>query len=333
LEGLRAALGDRIELAHDDGADLERAAAAARSADAALVVVGYTHADEGEYIPSDIFADFLPSFPSPDAEHAAFAQGILGGAMDTGMPLGGDRERLSLSPRDEALIQAVCSANPRTIVAVMAGSAVIMEAWANRAQAILMLWYPGQEGGHAFADVITGEVNPSGKLPCTFPARQEDLPFFDRSATKIAYDLWHGYRKLERDGAAPAFPFGFGLSYTTFSYAGLKLARDELRASDALEATVEVTNAGATPGEEVVQLYVAAEGSKVERAPKELKAFARVALSPGETRTVRLSVPAADLAYFDAATSGWVVEPINYAAILGRHAADPDALRARFRVI
>ena len=333
LEGLRAALGDRIELAHDDGADLERAAAAARGADAALVVVGYTHADEGEYIPSDIFADFLPSFPYPDAEHAAFAQGILGGAMDTGMPLGGDRERLSLSPRDEALIQAVCSANPRTIVAVMAGSAVIMEAWANRAQAILMLWYPGQEGGHAFADVITGEVNPSGKLPCTFPARQEDLPFFDRSATKIAYDLWHGYRKLERDGAAPAFPFGFGLSYTTFSYAGLKLARDELRASDALEATVEVTNAGATPGEEVVQLYVAAEGSKVERAPKELKAFARVALSPGETRTVRLSVPAADLAYFDAATSGWVVEPINYAAIVGRHAADPDALRARFRVI
>ena len=94
-----------------------------------------------------------------------------------------------------------------------------------------------------------------------------------------------------------------------------------------------MTNAGATPGEEVLQLYVAAEGSKVERAPKELKAFARVALSPGETRTVRLSVPAADLAYFDAATSGWVVEPINYAAIVGRHAADPDALRARFRMI
>jgi beta-glucosidase len=145
--------------------------------------------------------------------------------------------------------------------------------------------------------------------------------------------LWHGYRKLERDGAAPAFPFGFGLSYTTFEYAGLKLAREELQASDTVEAAVEVTNAGAVSGEEVVQLYVATEGSKVERAPKELKAFARVALAPGETRTVRLSVPAADLGYFDAATSGWVVEPIAYAAIVGRHAADPDALRARFRVI
>ena len=332
LEGLRAALGDEIELAHDDGADLERAAAAAQGADVALVVVGYTHADEGEYIPPDIFLDLVPSFPPPGPEDAAFAERILGGAMDTGMPLGGDRERLSLNPRDEALIEAVSSANPRTIVAVMAGSAVIMEVWAKRAQAILMLWYPGQEGGHAFADVITGRVSPSGRLPCTFPARAEDLPVFDRNATKITYDLWHGYRKLERDGAAPAFPFGFGLSYTTFDYASLKLARDELRATDLLEATVEVTNAGAVAGEEVVQLYVAAEGSRVERAPKELKAFARVALSPGEMRAVRLSVPAADLAYFDAATSGWVVEPITYTAIVGRHAADPHALRARFRV-
>lgn len=333
LEGLRAALGGTVELAYDDGADLARAAATARGADAALVVVGYTHADEGEYIPPDIFAEFLPSFPPPDAQYAAFAKGAEGGAMDTGMPLGGDRERLSLSPRDEALIEAVSSANLRTIVAVMAGSAVIMESWAHRAPAILMLWYPGQEGGHAFADVITGKVNPSGKLPCAFPARAGDLPFFDRDATKITYDLWHGYRKLERDGAAPAFPFGFGLSYTTFEYAGLKLARDELRASDALEATVQVTNAGAVPGEEVVQLYVAAQGSRVERAPKELKAFARVALASGETRTVRLSVPASDLAFFDAATSEWVVEPIHYAAIVGRHAADPDALRASFRVI
>ena len=333
LEGLRAALGGTVELAYDDGADLARAAATARGADAALVVVGYTHADEGEYIPPDIFAEFLPSFPPPDAQYAAFAKGAEGGAMDTGMPLGGDRERLSLSPRDEALIEAVSSANPRTIVAVMAGSAVIMESWAHRAPAILMLWYPGQEGGHAFADVITGKVSPSGKLPCAFPARAGDLPFFDRDATKITYDLWHGYRKLERDGAAPAFPFGFGLGYTTFEYAGLKLARDELRASDALEATVQVTNAGAVPGEEVVQLYVAAQGSRVERAPKELKAFARVALASGETRTVRLSVPASDLAFFDAATSEWVVEPIHYAAIVGRHAADPDALRASFRVM
>ena len=333
LEGLRAALGDKTELVYDDGADPARAAAMAEGADAALVVVGYTHADEGEYIPPDIFDDFLQSFPPPGPQYQAFAESIQGGGMDTGMPLGGDRERLSLHPRDEALIQAVAAANPRTVVAVMAGSAVITEAWRDRAAAILMLWYPGQEGGYALADVLSGVVNPSGKLPCSFPARAEDLPYFERNAMKITYDLWHGYRKLERDGAAPAFPFGFGLSYTTFAYAGIELARTELGASDALEATVEVTNAGAVPGEEVVQLYVGTEGSKVDRAPKELKAFARVALRPGETRTVRLSVPVADLAYFDAAASRWVVEPIAYTAIVGRHALDPDALRAAFRVM
>ena len=168
--------------------------------------------------------------------------------MDPGLALGGDREQLSLHPRDEALIEAVVAANPRTIVAIMAGSAVITEAWRHRVPALLMLWYPGMEGGHALADVLTGATNPSGRLPCTFPARAEDLPFFDRNATKITYDLWHGYRKLERDGATPAFPFGFGLSYTTFDYAGLKLARTELDASGTLEATVEVTNAGAVAG-------------------------------------------------------------------------------------
>jgi beta-glucosidase len=178
-----------------------------------------------------------------------------------------------------------------------------------------------------------GRSTPAANCPARFRARAEDLPYFDRDATRITYDLWHGYRKLERDGAAPAFPFGFGLSYTTFDYAGLELARTELNASDALEATVEVTNAGAVPGKEIVQRYVGTEGSKVERAPKELKAFALVALGPGETRAVRLSVPVADLAYYDAAASGWVVEPIAYTAIVGRHSMDPNALRATFRVI
>ena len=298
----------------------------------ALVVAGYTHADEGEYIPPDIFAAFVPSFPPPGPEDMAFARSLQAGNMDPGLALGGDRERLTLHPRDEALIQAVTAANPKTVVAVMAGSAVIIEAWRERAAAILMLWYPGMEGGHALADVLIGRVNPSGRLPCVFPVRAEDLPAFDRNATEITYDLWHGYRKMERDGAAPAFPFGFGLSYTRFEYANLRLTKTELSASDLLEATVEVTNAGERAGEEVVQLYVAAIGSKVERAPKELKAFARVALGPGETRAVRLAVPVAELGYYDEGAADWVVEPIAYAAIVGRHSLDPGALRAAFTV-
>ncbi len=333
LEGLRAALGGTVAIDTDDGADPARAAALAKRADATLVVAGYTHADEGEYIPPDIFAAFVPSFPPPGPEDMAFVQTMQAGNMDPGLALGGDRERLTLHPRDEALIQAVTAANPKTVVAVMAGSAVIIEAWRKRAAAILMLWYPGMEGGHALADVLIGRVNPSGRLPCVFPVRAEDLPAFDRNATKITYDLWHGYRKMERDGASPAFPFGFGLSYTRFEYANLRLKKTELSASDLLEATVEVTNAGERAGEEVVQLYVAAIGSEVERAPKELKAFARVALRPGETRAVRLAVSVADLAYYDESAADWVVEPIDYAAIVGRNSLDPGALRAAFAVV
>jgi beta-glucosidase len=245
--------------------------------------------------------------------------------------IGGDRTRLTLHPDDEALIQAVAAANPRTVVAIMAGSAVITEAWRDRVPAILMLWYPVIEGGNALADVLLGQVNPSGKLPCIFPARAEDLPAFDKDATAIVYDLWHGYRKLDRDGVVAAFPFGFGLSYTTYAYGNLHLAQTQVGVGDTLSATLDVTNTGGMAGEEIVQLYVAAHGSAVARAPKELKAFARVPLAPGETRRVRLDVPVADLAYY-APGQGWVVEPIDYEVIVGRHAGDVDALRARFHV-
>ena len=131
-----------------------------------------------------------------------------------------------------------------SVVAIMTGSAVITEAWREQVPAILVLWYPGMEGGRALADLLLGRANPSGRLPCVFPVRAEDLPYFDRNATQITYDLWHGYRKLERDGAQPAFPFGFGLSYTTFQLSDLRLEQTEISADGALEASVKVTNTG-----------------------------------------------------------------------------------------
>jgi len=332
LEGLRAAAGGRFAIVHDDGADPERAATLARDADAVLVVAGYTHADEGEYIPPDMMDPFIPTFPKPRPDEEAIAAAILGGTRVSGFPPGGDRTNLSLHPRDEALIQAVAAANPRVAVAVMAGSAVIMEAWRERVQAILMLWYPGMEGGHALADILLGKINPSGRLPCAFPARIADLPYFDRDAGKITYDLWHGYRLMERDGSVPAFPFGFGLSYSGFHYADLGIAQLPLRPGQSLVVTVAVTNTGSLAGDEVVQLYVAAIGSAVERAPKELKGFARVSLGAGETKSVRIEVPYAELAYYDP-ERGWTVEPIEYEAIVARHASDGGALRARFKVI
>ena len=335
LQGLRNALGDGATVVYDDGSDPTRAAAAAAATDVAICVVGYTSADEGEYVAPDTMAQLATLFPPPSAEEAPIAQALMQAppsSEEVGFGVGGDRSSLTLHADDEALIQAVAAANAHTIVAIMAGSAVITEAWREQVAAILMLWYPGMEGGTAFTDVLLGRVNPSGKLPCTFPKHAEDLPFFDKHATAITYDLWHGYRKLERDGAQPAFPFGFGLSYTTYAYGNLQLAQDRLGADDTLEARIDVTNTGKVEGSEVVQLYIAAQGSKVERAPKELKAFARVRLSPGETRTARLAVPVSDLAYYDA-SAGWSVEPIAYEVIIARHALDSQAHRARFTIM
>jgi len=214
---------------------------------------------------------------------------------------------------------------------MMGGSAIITENWRVQVPAILMLWYPGMEGGHAFADILLGKVNPSGKLPCVFAARSEDLPRYDLDATAITYDLWHGYRKLERDGAVPAFPFGFGLSYTTFEFDHLRLSAASLGAHEIITATLEVTNRGPVGGDTVVQVYAAVPTSRVERAPKELKAFRRVELKPGETKTIHMDIPVKDLAYYDE-QSGWTVEPTSYRLIVGQHSLDERALRAEFKV-
>jgi beta-glucosidase len=335
LEGIRAALKGRTEVLFDDGSDVERAKAAAQSADVVIVVVGYTSRDEGEFLSPDAMEEMARLFPPPSAEEAplamAFAQG--GGPQAEGEFLtGGDRAQLTLHGEDEALIRAIAAVNSKTVVAVMGGSGVIMEAWCESVPAILMLWYPGMEGGHALADVVLGRVNPSGKLPLVIPKQAEDLPFFDRNATGIVYDLWHGYRKLERDGKAPAFPFGFGLSYSSYRYANLTVSQRQLGASGTLEVSLDVTNSGALAGEEVVQLYVSAIGSRVERAPKELKKFARVALQPGETKKVQLSLPVSRLGYYDEARAGFVVEEIEYEVFVGAHSLDEHALKARFEV-
>jgi beta-glucosidase len=335
LEGIQAALEGQAEVLHDDGSDLERVRATARSADAVLLVVGYDHDDEGEFLDPTTIQDLAFLFPTPTPEDMAIFQEFVHeqvGQPVEGFLSSGDRERLTLHPDDETLIQAIAAVNPRTIVAVMGGSGVIMEAWRECVPAILMLWYPGMEGGHALADILLGRVNPSGKLPLVIPHRAEELPVFDKDATGIEYDLWHGYRKLERDGSTPAFPFGFGLSYTSYRYANLTLDQNQLGPSEALRVSLDVSNTGARAGEEVVQLYVSAIGSAVERAPKELKAFTRVALQPGETKTVQLSLPISQLAYYDETQASFVVEPIEYELFVGAHSLDQHALKAGFVV-
>jgi beta-glucosidase len=336
LQGIQEALQDQAEIVYDDGADPVRAAQVAAAADVVVLVVGYTSADEGEYISPDTMAELSKNFPPPTEADMPFAQKMMSSAsafpseVNT-MPPGGDRRLLTLHPADEALILAVVKANPKVVVGMMGGSAIITENWRQKVPAILMLWYPGMEGGHAFADILTGKVNPSGKLPVVFAKRAEDLPHYEIDAKHITYDLWHGYRKLMREAVPPAFPFGFGLSYTTFRLDDLRLEQAELSEDSTLALTVAVTNTGAAAGDTVVQAYVAVPGSSVERAPQELKAFTRVSVLPGETHTVRLEIPAPDLAYYDPAL-GWRVEPAEYVLRVGQHSLDEAALVAGFRV-
>ena len=285
LEGLRAYLGEDVTIAHDDGRGAS-AAAAAQASDAAIVVVGYTYEDEGEFIPGDMTLE----------------------GEGNGVALGGDRTNLALSDADEALILSVAAANARTVVLVIGGSAIMMNRWREKVGAIVMLWYPGMEGGHAAARLLFGDVNPSGKLPFTVPDDPADLPFFDREADSIEYGRYHGYTLFDRNACEVAFPFGFGLSYSRYAYGPVSGARD----GDHAHASCTVTNTGASRGEEVVQCYLGVVSSALDRPAKLLRGFIKIALDPGQSREVTFELTRDDFAHFDDADGAWRVEPAVY---------------------
>jgi len=246
---------------------------------------------------------------------------------------GHDREAMGLPPDQIELIRAAAGANRKCAVVLVAGSAVTMEGWLDEVPALLLAWYPGMEGGAAVAEILFGEVNPSGKLPIIFPKREDQLFPFENKALKIVYHGFHGYRWFDDKNLEPLFPFGFGLSYTEFKFGGLQLSEKEISKSGKLTVSVEVANTGKVAGEEVVQVYVGCVGSKVSRPKKELKAFARVKLDPGEKKTVSIEIPAQDLAFYDVASTSWVVEPIEYQILAGPSSRESDLLKDRFKVL
>jgi beta-glucosidase len=313
LAGLRAALPG-VEVSHVDtaggGAATDPAVAAA---DAAVVVVGYTAEDEGEYVGSfdPALAVLYPEADDPQALDD------LARAWDAGpQSVGGDRDSLRLHPADEELVRAVAAANPRTVVVVLAGAAVTMEAWRREVPAVLVAWYPGMEGGSALADVLLGQREPGGRLPFAIPRDDADLPPFDRNATTVTYDRWHGQRLLDRDGKAAAYPLGFGLSYTSFAIgdvsAGVK--------GDAVRVRASVANTGERAGGHVVQVYATRPAGD-----RYLVGFARVEAAPGERVPVVLDVPLRRLASRVAAGT-WTVPAGAYRLDVGANAGDPVAV-------
>ncbi len=227
---------------------------------------------------------------------------------------GGDRTRIDLPAPQEQLLERIVAVGKPTVLVLLSGSALAVNWAQDHVPAIVEAWYPGQAAGTAIADVLFGDYNPGGRLPVTFYRSVEDLPSFeDYRMAGRTYRFFKG---------TPLYPFGHGLSYTTFAYKDLRTSADTLAADGTITVRVDVTNSGKRAGDEVVQLYVQHLGSTVERPIRELKGYKRVALKPGETRTVELPLAAASLAYWDSGGHHWVVEPEAVRIQVGASSAD-----------
>ncbi|KAB5578455.1 glycoside hydrolase superfamily [Coniochaeta sp. 2T2.1] len=288
--------GCRIGFKEEDQVDyLQQAVDAARSADVAVVIVGL------------------------DAEWES--EGYDRQTMD--LPSDGSQDRL---------VEAVVAANPNTVVVNQSGSPVTMP-WADRVPAILQAWYQGQEAGNALADVLFGDRNPSGKLPCTFPKRLEDAPAYHNwpgENLEVTYGegVYIGYRHYERAKVEPLFPFGHGLSYTEFEYGRPSLSNKVLTPEGSIELIVAVSNVGEVAGLETVQVYVRDEKSRLPRPEKELVAFEKVELEAGETRHLRIRLDKHAVGYYDTAIGRWIAEEGRFVVGVGASSADIKYLTA-----
>ena len=226
-----------------------------------------------------------------------------------------DRTTLGLSGSQEALVKAVFAANPRTIVVLMSAGPLTVPWLKTHVPALLQAWWPGEEGGHALADVLFGDVNPAGRLPHTVYASEAQVP------PLTEYDISKGFTYMYLQGDA-LFPFGHGLSYTTFAYSGLRLSNSKIKTDGTVTISVEITNTGQRAGDEVAQLYVHDVASSVVRPVKELRGFQRLTLQPGEQRTVNYTLPAAKLAFWDEKTHAFLVEPGAFELMVGASSVD-----------
>lgn len=240
---------------------------------------------------------------------------------------GHDLASLRLPDNQDELLNAVVKANPKTVVVISAGEAVEMDPWNKRAAAVVDAWFGGEEAGNAIVNVLMGDYNPSGRLPLTFPRRWSDTP---ASKTYMKQDsvaphqegILVGYRYFDANNIKPLYPFGYGLSYTTFALSDVKAEKSGTGPDARVNVTFTVKNAGDRKGTEVAQVYIHKPDSRVKRAPHELKGFSRVSLEPGESRRVTVHIPENQFAYYDVTDKKWTVEPGSYDILVGTSSRD-----------
>lgn len=294
-EGLKKA-NQNCEVIFNDGSDLESAKALAREADAVVFVVGYNYDDEGEFISENESSNYI---------------GSMGGDRKTSLGLHADEIRL---------LQEVGPLNKNSTAVLVGGNMIMMTEWYDAVNAVIMAYYPGMEGGTALAEILYGDVNPSGKLPYVVPFKESDLPYVDWEATDQYYEYYHGYTRLEKNGVKPLVPYGFGLSYTTFAITDPAVRKGE----DCLFVSAKVRNTGAADGDEVVQVYIGFENSAVDRPVKQLRGFQRVSLKAGEEKSVEIEIPLEKLKWYDPAHREWKLERMAYTVYVGSSADNKD---------
>jgi beta-glucosidase len=236
---------------------------------------------------------------------------------------GADKSSMDLPPEQIQLIQSVAAVNPNTIVVMFSGPQVAMANWINNVPAVMQAWYPGQECGNAVANILFGKENPSGKLPVTFIKQWSDNPCYTNYPGNVYTEgIFVGYRYYDHANIEPLFPFGFGLSYTTFAYGNLAIDTNSLASNGTFSVSMEVENTGTRAGSEIVQLYIADVNCSVPRPPKELKAFKKVYLQPGEHKQVSFTLDKSALSFYDVANNRWYAEPGIFQVQIGSNSRD-----------
>ncbi|CAI4218769.1 unnamed protein product [Parascedosporium putredinis] len=279
--------------------------------------IGFKEQDQLDYIQEAV-----------DAAKAADVAVVIVGLDAEWESEGYDRQTMDLPVEggQDRLIEAVVAANPRTVVVNQSGTPVTMP-WVNKVPAIIQGWYQGQEAGNALADVLFGIQNPSGKLPCTFPKRIQDTPAYHTwpgENLKVVYGegIFIGYRHYERSKIEPLFPFGHGISYTTFEYGRPELKQRVLSENGTIDIIMGISNTGSVDGSETIQVYVSDEKSRLPRPEKELVAFEKVALPAGETRHIRISLDKHAVGYYDSSLNAWIAEEGTFKVLIGASSAD-----------
>ncbi|MBI5957595.1 MAG: glycoside hydrolase family 3 C-terminal domain-containing protein [Chloroflexi bacterium] len=326
LEGFRNYFRAGAEIVFCDESDLDKAANEAARADCVIIAVGNDMHDEGEYIGPDTNDDF--SFMEAVVKgYDNMGKSVPGSGADFSIAApdqesseGGDRKSLSLKPAQIELIKRIASINPNTVVLLVGGGMIMTKEWDDMVPAIVYGWYSGMEGGNALSRILFGDVNPSGKLPFTIPQDQSHLPYFSNTDPEITYDLYHGYSYLDKHGHTPAYPFGFGLSYTTWEYGEPQIDKQD----DHVTVTVNLKNTGGVAGAEVVQVYIGKKQSAIDRQKKLLKGFKKVYLEPGQSTTVSIPVALDELRYFSNELRKWIFEPGTYSFYVGSSSDEAD---------